>query len=133
MRFITFLLVGSLLFCAGCSTMAPSTRAGAKIGAIAGGIAGAAIDKENSWRGGVLGAVAGGLLGAVIGDIVDQAAKEAAARNAPVRYSRTTREGWHEEVFVEPIATQGDYRVVSIKHIRDGKVVSEEIKTIPIR
>ncbi|MFH0796702.1 MAG: YMGG-like glycine zipper-containing protein [Candidatus Omnitrophota bacterium] len=133
MKFLAGILAVSLLFCAGCSTMAPSTKAGAGIGAIVGGVAGAAIDKENSWRGGVIGAVAGGLLGAVIGDIVDQASKEAARRNTPVKYSRTTNEGWREDVIAEPISTRGDYRVVSIKHIRDGEVISEEIKTIPIR
>ena len=101
---------------------------------IVGAIGGAAIDDDNPWRGGVLGAVGGAIIGGVIGDIVDQAAREAASENAPVAFQRVNAEGQEETIEAKPIgvSTDGTTKIVSVKHIRDGVVVKEEIKMVPI-
>ena len=101
---------------------------------IVGAIGGAAIDDDNPWRGGVLGAVGGAIIGGVIGDIVDQVAREAASENAPVAFQRVNAEGQEETIEAKPIgvSTDGTTKIVSVKHIRDGVVVKEEIKMVPI-
>ena len=86
---ITVVITGLLM--AGCATMSPRTKAGAQIGAILGGLGGAAIDKDNPWRGAVEGAAIGAILGGTIGKIVDNAALEAARRDATaVSYTHLT-------------------------------------------
>ena len=135
MRILLVLALLSLLASGGCATYdetSPRTKSGAEIGAIVGGLGGLIIDSKNPWRGAVLGAAAGAALGAVIGNIQDRAAQEAAERNTTVRYSRTTDQGWHEQVVATPQGQQGDYKLVDVKYIRNGKVVGEEVKQVPI-
>jgi hypothetical protein len=62
---------------------------GAGAGAAIGGAAGAMIDHNNRWRGGLLGAALGGVFGATMTDISMRASQESAAANRPVEY-RTT-------------------------------------------
>ncbi|NOZ63695.1 MAG: glycine zipper 2TM domain-containing protein [Caldiserica bacterium] len=132
-RFLYISLLGMLaLGLSGCATMSPRTKAGAKIGGLIGAVGGAAIDKENPWRGAVEGAAAGALIGGAIGNIVDTAAKEAAEQNHTVIYQRKTAEGGWEKVIAEPTGkSTGNYKLISIKYIKDGKVVKEEIKKVP--
>ena len=128
------LLVLSIMVsgCASFEEMSPNTKAGAQIGGVVGAAGGAAIDKKNPWRGAVIGAAAGALLGGVIGNITDKAAQESAKRNAPVSYERTTDQGWKEQVVATPAGTEGDYKLISVKYIRDGQVISEEVKKVPV-
>ncbi len=133
-KYSPFLFILSILVLSGCATMSPRTKAGAKIGAILGGIGGAAIDKENPWRGAIEGAAAGAIIGGTIGYIIDQAALESARRDAPVVYKRKNPKGWEEEVVAEPkgISQDGNYKIVQVKYIRNGKVIKEEVKVIPL-
>ncbi len=59
---------------------------GAGIGGAIGGIAGALLDRENPWRGGVIGAALGAVAGATLADISVRGSKEAAASGRPVEY-----------------------------------------------
>lgn len=131
------LIVGlvSSLFIYGCAwfeRQSHETKMGAGIGAAVGGISGLIIDSHNPWRGGVIGTAVGAVAGGVIGNIIDHSTHEAAHRNAPVRYSRTTESGATEEVVAAPQKTEGNYRLVTVKYVRDGKVVGEETKRVPV-
>ena len=64
---------------------------GAGAGAVIGGIAGALLDRENPWRGGVIGAALGGVAGATLTDISARGSREAALSGRPVEYR--TRDG----------------------------------------
>ena len=134
MRILMVLAVLAVL-ASGCATYdgtTPRTQAGAGIGAIVGGLAGLIIDRHNPWRGAVLGTAAGAGIGAVVGNIEDTAAQEAARRDTMVSYDRTSEQGWHERIVATPQGQQGDYKLVDVKYIRDGKVVGEEVKQVPI-
>jgi hypothetical protein len=115
----------------GCMT--PRVGAGAKIGGIVGAVGGAIIDDDNPWRGAVLGAAGGAILGGVIGNIVDHAAEQAARERAPVAFERVTPRGQVERVEARPagVTPDGTMQIISVKHIRDGVVVKEEIRTVP--
>ena len=65
-------------------------------------------------------------------DIQDRAAKESAKRDAAVTYDRTTEQGWKEEVVATPSGRQGDYKLIDVKYFRNGKVVNEEVKQVPV-
>ena len=134
-RILLMTVVITGLLVAGCATMSPRTKAGAQIGAILGGLGGAVIDKDNPWRGAVEGAAIGAILGGTIGKIVDNAALEAARRDATVTYSRVNPEkGWKEEVVAEPrgLTKDGKYKIIEIRYIQNGKVVKEEVKIVPV-
>lgn len=111
-----------------------NTKEGAGIGAILGGVAGAAIDKENRWRGGVIGAAAGALIGGAVGSIRDRAANEAAAENREVQYTRTMDDGNQEIVRATPsgYSDDGNYKLVTTEVIRNGVVVETTVKRVPI-
>ncbi len=64
---------------------------GAGAGAVIGGIAGALLDRQNPWRGGVIGAALGGVAGATLTDISVRGSREAAISGRPVEYR--TRDG----------------------------------------
>lgn len=59
---------------------------GAGLGAAIGGIAGALLDRNNPWRGGVIGAALGGVAGATITDISVRGSREAVTAGKPVEY-----------------------------------------------
>jgi outer membrane lipoprotein SlyB len=111
-----------------------NTKEGAGIGAIVGGVAGALIDKDNPWRGGVIGAAAGALIGGTVGHIRDRAAEEAAAENREVQYTRTYDDGTREVVRATPsgYSDDGNYKLVTTEVIRDGVVVETTVKRVPI-
>ena len=134
MKILLVLAVVSVLVsgCASYNDVSPRTKSGAQIGGIVGGLGGLIIDSKNPWRGAVLGAAAGAVIGGVIGNIQDKAADEAARRNTEVQYERTTEQGWKETVIATPKGQEGDYKLISVKYVRDGKVVGEEIKKVPI-
>ncbi len=119
---------------AGCATTSTRTRAGAGTGAILGGVAGVLIDKDNPWRGGIVGAAAGALIGGAIGNIMDRAAEEAAEEDRTVQYTRTYDDGTREIVRATPsgYSEDGDYRLVRTQVIRNGVVVEEKVKRVPM-
>ncbi len=108
------------------------TKEGTGIGAVVGGLAGLIIDSHNPWRGGVIGAAIGAVSGGVIGNIIDHSANEAAHRNKSIKYHRTTENGTKEEVTATPHGSNGNYKLVTVKYVRDGKVVGEEVKQVPL-
>ena len=59
---------------------------GAGVGVVIGGIAGALLDRENPWRGGVIGGALGAVAGATLTDISMRASREAAITGKPVEY-----------------------------------------------
>ncbi len=127
-------LVVVALVLTGCATPAKNTKGGAGIGAIVGGVAGAVIDKDNPWRGGIVGAAAGAIIGGAIGNVMDRAAEEAAAENRPVQYTRTYDDGTQEIVRATPsgYSDDGNYKLVRTEVIRNGVVVETKVKRIPI-
>jgi len=65
--------------------------------------------------------------------ILDRAAAEAARRNAAVKYVRTTEQGWREEIVAVPQEKEtGDYKLITITSVRNGKVVKEEVRKVPL-
>ncbi len=129
---ICLVIVGMLM--SGCATTSTKTREGAGIGAILGGVAGAVIDKDNPWRGGIVGAAAGALIGGAIGSMRDQAAQEAAEEDRTVQYTRTMDDGTRETIRATPYgySEEGDYKLVRTQVIRNGIVVSEDVKRVPM-
>lgn len=118
--------------CAWFEQQSPKTKAGTGIGAVVGGLAGLLIDSHNPWRGGVIGAAIGAVAGGVIGNIIDYSAKESAHSNKSVKYARTTENGTNEEIHASPYKSERDYKLVTVKYVRDGKVMGEEVKKVPL-
>src|SRR5450830_412994 len=136
----------------GCATwegLSPNTKTGAGIGAVSGGILGALIDSNQPWRGAIIGAAAGAAAGGWIGSttdknkvsapvvdsnaaVIDQAAREAATKNATVKYSRTTENGIKEEVIATPISRNGNIRRVNIKYYQNGRLISSETREVSV-
>ena len=81
--FIVLAMVSVLLFVSACTQYHAQ---GTGAGALAGGAAGALLDKKNGWRGGVIGAGLGAILGATLTDVSMRASQESAAANRPVQY-----------------------------------------------
>lgn len=121
------------LLVSGCASMSPRTKTGAGIGGILGGVAGAAID-DNPWRGGIIGAAAGAIIGGTIGHMTDEATYEAAEKDKAVQYSRTVDDGSREMVRATPYGytADGEYKLIKTQVIRDGVVVKEEVRRVPV-
>ena len=126
------ILLLSVLILVGCATTSwPRTEAGERF-AVLGGIVGAGLDDDNPWRGGVIGVIAGALLSGMVENIAQEAARKAAAENAPVIFQRMNAERQVERIEATPVGVTADgTKVISVKHIVDGKVVKEEVKIIP--
>jgi len=122
------------LLTGGCATTSTKTRTGAGTGAILGGVAGVFIDKDNPWRGGIVGAAAGALIGGTIGNIMDRATEEAATKNKTAQYTRTYYDDTRETIRATPCgySEDGNYKLIKIQIIRNGVVVKEEVKKVPI-
>jgi len=69
----------------------------------------------------------------VIGNIIDHSTREAASKNATVKYSRTTEKGTKEEVVATPRGTENNYKLVNVKYARDGKTMGEETQKVPLK
>ncbi|HOK56723.1 MAG TPA: YMGG-like glycine zipper-containing protein [bacterium] len=149
-RIAGILLIGLLLF-SGCETignLSEKTKQGATIGAVAGGILGAIIDSNKPWRGAIIGAATGAVAGGWIGntlekkseekvveankDVVTQAANEAGKLNAVVKYSRVTENGVKEEIVATPGQLKDNKRMVTVEYLRDGKLISKEVREVTI-
>ena len=130
---IIFVCLLVLNNCAWFEKQSPKTKTGAGVGAVVGGIAGLIIDSHNPWRGGILGVAIGAVAGGVIGNIIDHSTREAASKNATVKYSRTTEKGTKEEVVATPRGTENNYKLVNVKYARDGKTMGEETQKVPLK
>ncbi len=106
----------------------PQSR-GAGIGAGVGGVAGALLDRQNPWRGGVIGATLGAIFGATISDIASKASQEAASTGRPVEYRTTDGSAVYR---ADPVDynPQTKCRKVQERVWQGGKLVKDEIKEI---
>ncbi|WP_353684343.1 glycine zipper 2TM domain-containing protein [Thermodesulfovibrio sp. 3907-1M] len=77
MKKLLSVLILFTFFITACGQLQQSHYEGAGIGAAVGGVAGALLDKKNSWRGGVIGATLGAVFGATLADISQRGLKEA--------------------------------------------------------
>ncbi len=103
------------------------TYEGATVGALGGAVAGALIDRSNSWRGAVIGGALGALIGGTITEIAARASREAAMQNKPVEYRS---EDGRDKVIAEPVASRGNCKIVKTTYYQDGKVVKVEEREV---
>lgn len=102
---------------------------GATAGGLIGGIAGALLDRNNPWRGGVIGAGLGAIAGATIADISVRGSREAARSGRPVEYRTENGRGVYR---AEPLEYDEHTRCRKV-HERvweDGRLVKDRIKEI---
>ena len=103
------------------------TKEGATVGAIAGGVLGTLLDKNNRWRGAVLGAAIGAVIGGTASYIMDRASKEAARTKKPVVYESEDKV---QKVYAKPLAPEGNCEWVTVQYYEYGKLVKEEKKKV---
>ncbi|MFZ5585430.1 MAG: glycine zipper 2TM domain-containing protein [Thermodesulfobacteriota bacterium] len=122
---IPILGLAALLLAAGCAGVRQPSRAGYEGGAVGAGVgaaAGALIDSDNRWRGGVIGGALGALLGGAVSEIGQRASQEAAYANQPVVY---TSQGGGQRVEAVPYGGQGNCRLVKERYYEHGRLVRE--------
>ena len=124
---ITVMLMAGLA-AVGCGGRGPSGSAyeGAGVGAAVGGVAGALIDDDNRWRGGVIGGALGAALGGAMGEISNRAAKEASTYQKPVYYQNQA--GQRVEAY--PQGNRGNCHVVKEKYYDRGQLVKVVERTV---
>jgi outer membrane lipoprotein SlyB len=105
--FVGLMLVVAL--CGGCATREGQT--GGLLGAVVGGLSGAAIDGDNRFRGAAIGTALGALLGGAFGESIGQASHEAAVHN------RTVRRNGPEGYYVESRPTRRDGNCQEVEEI----------------
>ncbi len=112
----------------GCGGRGPSGSAyeGAGVGAAVGGVAGALIDDDNRWRGGVIGGALGAALGGAMGEISNRAAREASTYQKPVYYQNQA--GQRVEAY--PQGNRGNCHVVKEKYYDQGQLVKVVERTV---
>ena len=118
--------VSSLL--SSCATTQRTYEAGA-VGAGLGGLAGALIDSDNRWRGGVLGAVIGGVLAGTVTEISTRAAVEAAEEGHPVIYQ--SNDGY-QRVEESPVSYNAETKCHKVRERiwQEGQLVKDEVKEV---
>jgi len=120
-----------LLLLTGLSACMPEfdqkTKEGATIGAVAGGVLGVLLDKDNRWRGAVLGAAIGAALGGTAGYIMERASREAATTKKPVTYESEDKV---QKVYAQPVRSEGQCEWVKVQYYEYGKLVKEETKKV---
>jgi uncharacterized membrane protein len=123
-----FFLVAALAFtalgCGGANVPSPSNTAykGGAVGAAVGGAAGALLDEDNRWRGGVIGGALGAVLGGAMGEISNSAAQQAAYQRQPVAY---TNQAGTQRVEAYPYQRRGNCHIVKEKFYEHGNLVRE--------
>lgn len=120
-----FFLVSLLNGCM--SDLNQKTKEGATVGAVAGGVLGALLDKNNRWRGAVLGVALGAVIGGTAAHIMDRASKEAATYRKPVTYESEDR---LQSVHAQPVKSEGKCEWVKVQYYEYGKLVKEETKKV---
>ena len=118
-------LFAAALTLAGCAgQQGPSKEAyeGGGAGAAVGAAAGALLDDDNRWRGGVIGGALGAVLGGTLGQISHRAAQDAAKQNQPVHYQN---QSGNRRVVAEPSGSQGNCQTIKEKYYEKGQLVKE--------
>jgi len=125
---VLFLVMGlSLFWLSACS----SERAyeGTGLGGAAGTIAGALIDRDNGWRGGVIGGALGAALGGGVTEISTRASREAVREEKPVAYQST--DGFQRvEAYPLGKSSKPNCRLVREQIFQDSKMVRDEVREI---
>ena len=118
--------VSSLL--SSCATTQRTYEAGA-VGAGLGGLAGALIDSDNRWRGGVLGAVIGGVLAGTVTEISTRAAVESAEEGRPVVYQ--SNEGY-QRIEETPVSYNAETKCHKVRERiwQEGQLVKDEVTEV---
>ena len=122
------LLVAALAFTAlgcGASNVPSPSKAGYQGGAVGAGVgaaAGALLDDDNRWRGGVIGGALGAVLGGAMGEISNSAAQQAAYQRQPVAY---TNQSGTRRVEAYPYQRRGNCQIVKEKFYEHGNLVRE--------
>lgn len=128
-KILITVLIGlvSLFGFAGCTT--EKAYQGAAVGGAVGAVAGALIDKDNSWRGAVIGGALGAVLGGGVTEIATRASREAARENRPVAYESTDK---FQRVEAHPIGqgSRSGCRIVREQIYQDGKLVRDENREV---
>ena len=121
---VAALCLAMLVTAAGCAGGGPSRTAvqSGAVGGAVGATAGALIDSDNRWRGGVIGGALGAVLGGALGEISSRASREAASRNQPVAY---TNQAGTQRVEAVPGGRRGNCQMVTEKYYERGKLVRE--------
>ncbi len=128
-KWLASLLVFALLLTglSSCVELEQKTKEGATVGAVAGGVLGVLLDKNNRWRGAVVGAALGALIGGTAATIMDRASKEAATTKKPVEY---VSEDKVQRVYAKPVKSEGKCEWVTVQYYEYGKLVKEEKKLV---
>jgi hypothetical protein len=118
--------VSSLL--SSCAT-SPETYQGAAVGTGLGAVAGALIDRHNSWRGAVIGGVLGGIFGGTVTEISQRAAREAAYEGRPVAYQ--SQDGFQRvEAYPLDYNAQTRCHKVRVWVWQDDQLVKDEVREV---
>ncbi len=130
MKKFTLLTVVLVFLVGGCTV---AHHQGAVAGLLLGGIAGALLDGNNPWRGGVIGGALGAVAGATLTDISVRGSREAARLGRPVEYR--TKDG--RGVFrAEPISDfyrpdkHTKCRKVRERTWEDGRLIKDVVREI---
>lgn len=107
---------------AGCGGYGMSQQGyqGAAVGGGVGAAAGALIDSNNRWRGGVIGGALGAVLGGALTEIGSRASYQAAAQNRPVQY---TNQSGTQQIRAYPGNQQGNCQEVREEYYEHGQLV----------
>ncbi|MFN3505620.1 MAG: glycine zipper 2TM domain-containing protein [Caldimicrobium sp.] len=122
---VFFFSVGLMVSCT--QDLSQKTKEGATVGAVAGGVLGVLLDKNNRWRGAVLGAAIGAVIGGTASYIMDKASKDAATHKKPVTYESEDR---LQKVYAQPLKSEGNCEWVKVQYYEYGKLVKEENKKV---
>jgi len=131
MRRIVALLTGLILALTlvGCATTPPTYEGGA-VGAVAGGIAGALLDRHNPWRGGLIGGAIGAVAGATLTEISARAAREAAMEQRPVEYRTEDGRGVYRAEPVNPYDPRTRCSKIHERVWEDGRLVKDQVREV---
>ena len=123
-----FSAFGVVTLLSSCATTQRTYEAGA-VGAGLGGLAGALIDSDNRWRGGVLGAVIGGVLAGTVTEISTRAAVEAAEIGRPVIYQ--SNDGY-QRVEETPVSYSAETKCHKVRERiwQEGQLVKDEVREV---
>lgn len=119
---VSLLAVLSLLAgLAGCAA-SPTTQQAATVGAATGATAGALIDSENRWRGGVIGGALGAVFSAGLAEISQRASHQAAQTQKPVAY---TNQAGTRRVEAIPAGRRGNCHWITERYYKNGQLVKQ--------
>ncbi len=127
LSFIVLISFTLFLFLSCTQDLSQRTKEGATIGAIAGGVIGTLVDKNNRWRGAVVGATIGAVIGGTAGYVMEKASREAAITKKPVTYESEDRV---QKVYAQPLKSEGNCEWVKVQYYEYGKLVKEENKKV---